>query len=267
MEIVGHRKQREYLKRLAELGKIPHALLFVGPEKVGKKTCALEFARSLLGDFKKTHPDLLLISPEDGEIRIAQVKDLIWKLALKPYSAPLKIAIIDEADKMTRESQNCFLKTLEEPKAKTLLIIVAEHAENLLPTILSRCQLVKFNLVSAKKIAAHFPEEITALCRGAPGRAAQMLAEPRKIAETKEIAGELERAKTGDLASRFQSAKAWAERDDLPEILNIWQDLLRRDLFSPKNVAILKQLQNVSYLIQKTDASRRLALETLMLEF
>lgn len=274
--VIGHQKQLKYLNRLAELKKIPHALLFSGPGKVGKKTVALEFAKSLIGE-KEQHPDLIFLEPEAGkdEIKINQIRELIWKLSLKPYSAPFKIAIIDQADKMTKESQNCFLKTLEDPKDKTLLILIAEHPKNLLATILSRCQTIKFypvkrseieNYLKEKKINQKDLEEILDLASGLPGKAIEICLEPEKLAEIKNISLELQEAMKGDLAYRFQLAKILSERESLGETLEIWQNYLRKDLFSKKNAAILAQIQNISYLIESTQINQRLALETLMLE-
>lgn len=274
--VIGHQKQLKYLNRLAELEKVPHALLFSGPGKVGKKTVALEFAKSLIGE-KEQHPDLIFLEPEAGkdEIKINQIRELIWKLSLKPYSAPFKIAIIDQADKMTKESQNCFLKTLEDPKDKTLLILIAEHPKNLLATILSRCQTIKFYPVKRSEIESYLKEkkinqanleEILDLASGLPGKAIEICFEPEKLAEIRNISLELQEAMKRDLAYRFQLAKILSEREKLRETLEIWQNYLRKDLFSKKNATILTKIQNISYLIGSTQINQRLALETLMLE-
>lgn len=281
--IIGHQKQRQYLKRLAELDKIPHALLLAGPEKVGKKAVAIEFAKSLIGESRGQNPDLILVEPDGGEIKIAQIRDLIWKVSLKPYSAPLKIAIINGADKMTRDAQNCFLKTLEEPKPKTLLILIAEHPETLFATILSRCQMVKFYPVPKSEIEKYLKEKglsqsksekISDVASGLPGRAVEFLLEPQKLIDREKIIGELKEAMEKDLAHRFQLAKALAEKEDIQETLRVWQDYLRglvisslsQSSFLKKNVSFLRQLQNTSYLLQTTNVNQRLALEILMLE-
>lgn len=271
--IIGHSKQREYLKRLAELDKIPHALLFSGLEKVGKKTVALDFARSLIKE-NKEHPDLILIEPEGEGIKIGQVRELIWKLSLRPYSAPFKIAIIDQADKMTKESQNCFLKTLEEPKEKTLLIIIVQHPKNLLPTILSRCQTIKFYPASKIEIENYLKEkglilekikEISDLCSGLPGKAIDLL-DSEKLKEVNRASFLFQEAMKNDLSFRFNLAKDLSEKENILEILEIWENCLRKDIFSKKNFLILKNLQNISYLIQSTQINKRLVLETLMLQ-
>jgi len=120
--IIGHQKQWEFLKFLVKIKKIPHALLFVGPEKIGKKTLALEFASLILKQSLRGHPDFVFLEPINGEIKISQIRELILRLSLKKSSAPFKIVIIDNAHLMNFQAQNCFLKTLEEPKGESVLI-------------------------------------------------------------------------------------------------------------------------------------------------
>ncbi|MDO8663602.1 MAG: hypothetical protein Q7K28_02050 [Candidatus Wildermuthbacteria bacterium] len=299
--LVGHQKQRQYLQRLAKLGKIPHALLFAGPEMVGKRMVALEFAKFLIGEEfrKELHPDLIIVEPEylpkeakedplvrGEEIKIAQIRDLIWKLSLRPYSAPLKVAIINDAHLMTKDSQNCLLKTLEEPTNTTILILISEFPEALLPTIFSRCQFIKFFPVPKEEIEKYIREtgkidgqkrveEISRLAAGRPGLAAEILSEPRKL---EDLRTELTELAEKDLLARFQYAKALAEKDDLREILSAWQSLLRefllvslrsraKGIFSVLKLKnILSQMQNIIFLIQNTNINQRLALEALMLE-
>ena len=132
--MIGHQKQLLFLKNCLEQGRMPHSFLFSGPASLGKKLAALEMAAWL----KCSFPDLIMVEPKEGETKISQIRDLIWKLSLKPYSAPLKVAIVDKAETMNQEAQNCFLKTLEEPKDKTLLILIADQQGPLLQTIISR---------------------------------------------------------------------------------------------------------------------------------
>ncbi|MBI4101653.1 MAG: AAA family ATPase [Candidatus Nealsonbacteria bacterium] len=275
--IIGHQKQRQYLAKLADSGKISHALLFAGQDQLGKKTVALEFAKSLIKEEFRgdQHPDLILVGREAGEseIKIAQIRDLIWKLSLRPYSAPWKIAVLDEADRMTKDAQNCFLKTLEEPTLKTLVILVSSHPNQLLPTILSRCQIVKFYPVPGSEIESYLQkegldrvkiEEVSDLAAGRPGRLMEILRDPEKMAEAKAMVKELQEAMVKNLAFRFQLAKTLADRDNFQETLDVWQNFLRKDVI--KNANPLKQIQNINYFLLNTNVSPRLALEILMLE-
>ncbi len=91
---------------------------------------------------EKSHPDLLVLEP-GLSLGIGQIRSLQKKLALKPYSAPMKAALITQAEKLTVPAQNALLKTLEEPPANTLIILLSPSKEALLPTILSRCQMIQ----------------------------------------------------------------------------------------------------------------------------
>ena len=150
--VIGHQKQWQYLKRMVDSGKIPQALLFSGQEKLGKKKVALEFISLLFKESPIGHPDFLLIEPKERQIKIDQIRDLSWRLSLKPIKSFLKAAIIDQAHLMTIEAQNCFLKTLEEPRGETILILITEYPNFLLPTILSRCEILKFYPVKNEEL-------------------------------------------------------------------------------------------------------------------
>jgi DNA polymerase III subunit delta' len=285
--LIGHEKQLRLLKQSAEKGRLSHAYLFAGPEKVGKKMAALEFASFLFkGELKNNqHPDLILVEPdpESGEIKIAQVRDLIWKLSLKPYSAPLKVAIINLAQTMNQESQNCFLKTLEEPKKDTILILVSEYTRSLLPTIISRCQIINFQPLPRKEIEKFLLEkgldpekikEISSISLGRPGRAIDFL-DSQKLDEFKKNMKTAAGLVGSDFSQRFQYAKEISQKDNLKEILETWlfyfrNLLLEKYLSSALDVGrilnVLKKIQETNSLISNTNVNSRLALEILMLE-
>jgi DNA polymerase III subunit delta' len=147
-------------------GRLGHAYLFVGPHGVGKHTFAHELAKTLLCQTRGepfeacdecsscklvdagTHPDLFMVHrPEEShEFPIRVIKEeLLPSLAMKPALGSRKAAILDDADDLNEEAANCFLKTLEEPPPGSLLILVGgPNAERQLPTILSRCQVIRF---------------------------------------------------------------------------------------------------------------------------
>lgn len=134
--------------------------LWTGPEGSGKKTYALALTRSLFCRegvdcpgcatckqvLNRTHPDFFWLEREEGksEISVESMREVDRKLSNAPFSAPLKVAVVAEADRMNPNAQNAFLKTLEEPPANSLIILIAEKTGNFLPTVLSRCRLIRF---------------------------------------------------------------------------------------------------------------------------
>ncbi len=291
--IIGHQKQWQFLRKSLELGKLSHAYLFSGETQLGKKKFALEFAKLINGEnFDFGHPDLILIEPYEGrEIQIVQIRELIQKLSLKPYSAFLKVAMIDQAHLMNSEAQNCFLKTLEEPKGNTILILITEAPETLFPTIRSRCEIIKFypvkiseieNYLESQGISKEKSKAIARLSLGRPGLAIDFLTNPQKLENQKKIIEELIKISSGktSLSLRFQYAKDLALAPELSEILNIWLSYFRTLLleqFLPPEVKkpeypfsklknIIKQIQNTNFLISTKNINPRLALEILMLE-
>jgi len=156
-------------------GKVGHAYAFVGPAGSGRRATALAFAAELVapGDARQrariergAHPDVRLLepTPPDGNpkgplgIRIDDIRDLEHLARLRPLEAPVKVFIVDEAQRMTLATPQAFLKTLEEPPAHTVLILVLPHARALPPTVLSRCQIVRFAPPAGGSRLALLPE-------------------------------------------------------------------------------------------------------------
>src|SRR3989344_2960025 len=171
-----HQKQFEFLKQKYEAGQLPHAYVFSGPDAGDLKYFAKELVKLVNGknvagsDFaieKETYPDLFIAksqnsksSLKDGEdkreIDIALIREAQNFLSYKSYYGGYKTVIIEDADYMNTEAQNCFLKNLEEPKGDTLILLLSSKPEMLLPTISSRCQQIKFTSDIAEKFS---PEE------------------------------------------------------------------------------------------------------------
>lgn len=140
------------LRRALETGRVAHAYAFIGPAGSGRMTTALAFAAELLGSPSRQHPDLHVIAPTPPEtnpkgaraIRIAAIRELSREAALRPVMAPCKVFILDEAERMTGEAPQAFLKTLEEPPAATVMVLILPRARAVPATVLSRCQVVRF---------------------------------------------------------------------------------------------------------------------------
>ena len=149
--IVGHDLPKQFLLRSLESGRLAHAYLFLGPDGVGKASLARAFAQ-MLG--VQGPADLLWESCREGEksLKIAQARELKQWASLKPWGSPWKLAVVDEAHRMTEEAQNALLKVLEEPPAQMMLILIASSAQTLQSTIVSRCQIVRFGRLSMSEI-------------------------------------------------------------------------------------------------------------------
>ena len=166
-DVLGHSRPITLLQRAIRNGKVVNSYLFLGNEGIGKKVVALQFAKALncLGgeaeggeacdhctSCKKIghalHPDVLLIEPEGQTIKVDQVRQLQKELAYRPYEGKRRVCILTAADRMAPHIPNTLLKTLEEPPLHTVIILLANNSRFILPTILSRCQPVRFNPLS-----------------------------------------------------------------------------------------------------------------------
>ncbi len=159
-DIIGHESQIEELSAGIRSGRIPHALLFAGPRGLGKTKLAREYfkglncltskgdpcdtCRSCIKAEAGTHPDLHFIGPSNGWILVEDIRKIITETGLNPYEARTRVIVIEPAEKLNKASSNALLKTLEEPPAGTIILLVSHKPSLLLPTILSRCQVFRF---------------------------------------------------------------------------------------------------------------------------
>jgi DNA polymerase-3 subunit delta' len=167
--VLGHEAQIRAFERVVQRGRLAHAYLLTGPLGIGKRLFAEELAKSLLCESVAakrleacdhcaacaqiaagTHPDYFVAGrPEESlELPIAVMREFCRKLGLKPARGRGKVAILDDADDLNEEAANCFLKTLEEPPPRSVLFLISTSAERLLPTIVSRCQVIHFQPLS-----------------------------------------------------------------------------------------------------------------------
>ncbi len=258
--IIGHQPILDFLKKSIRNKRLAHAYLFTGSAHLGKKTVALEFVRMLNGSEidQAVHPDVLIIEPEaiekngvkkELEIGIDQARRIQHQMSLFPYQAPYKIALIDQAERMTAEASNCLLKTLEEPLGRAILILITASPDSLLPTIVSRCQLIKFlpvregeigKRISNSKIVLsdtpllrkrrgpqwqplNYLKKIIRLANGRPGLAIQYFEEPALLQAQDEIINQLERLIGADLNEAYQYVENISK--DVPrarQILKSW---------------------------------------------
>jgi DNA polymerase III subunit delta' len=150
--IVDQPRAVELLRRALAGDRVAHAYAFIGPAGAGRMTTALAFAAELLGNPSRQHPDLHVIVPTPPEsnsrgaraIRIDAIRELERVAALRPAVARRKVFVLDEAERMTGDTPQAFLKTLEEPPAATVIVLILPRARAVPATVLSRCQVVRF---------------------------------------------------------------------------------------------------------------------------
>ena len=167
-EIIGNEQIKKELESAVDENKVSHSYMFVGIEGIGKKLMAKSFAqiilctnenkrgchqcKSCIEFVSNNHPDFLYIEPDGNSIKIEQIRYLQRKIQEKPIISNKKVYIINDADKMTTEAQNCLLKTLEEPPEYSTIILIGSNENAFLNTIKSRCMKIAFQPIEAKYI-------------------------------------------------------------------------------------------------------------------
>ena len=165
-KIIGNNLIKEMLAKSIEKGTASHSYLFVGIQGIGKKMLSTEFARQILciekdqaGKCKSciefesnNHPDFMCVEPDGSSIKIDQIRFLQKKIQEKPILSNKKVYIINNAELMTTEAQNCLLKTLEEPPEFAIIILIGSNENAFLSTIKSRCMILHFQPIEDEKI-------------------------------------------------------------------------------------------------------------------
>ena len=282
-EIRGNTPLVEQLRRSAASGRSSHAYLFLGGAGAGKRLIANTFAKALQCEGEKrpcdsckschafnhgNHPDVIYFQPlKNGKTyTIEDVREqLLETVDLKPFQYEKKIYIIEKADTLNIQSQNALLKTLEEPLAHAVFLLLAERAEAFLPTILSRVVVMKIRPLSAETIAdylmqaGHLAEEshiLSAYAQGRIGQALELVEDEGFREMRQDILGKLEVLPSMSEGDAYLLAKDLeGYKNDLRflDIMELWY----RDLLTAKS------LREEGYLIQrdKKDAIFRAAKE------
>src|ERR1700722_5271577 len=145
-EITGNEPIKKYLCRMVEADTIPQSLLFAGPEDADKELFAIAFAKMLVRTENAIHPDIRIYKPEGkiGQHSIQAMREFSEQVYLAPFEAKRKVFIIHDAHRMLSYSANVLLKTFEEPSPDSVIILISHVPDQILPTVLSRCQIIRF---------------------------------------------------------------------------------------------------------------------------
>lgn len=231
-KLVGNERLHEALCHAIVRDRLPHALLFAGPDGVGKRTTALELAKAVTcetpqaGDAcdacpsclradSKEHSDIRVFEPDGAFLKIAQMRDMAREAQYHPFEGRRRVIVVDRAHQMRDEAANAILKTLEEPPPTSLIVLVTDQPYAILETIRSRCQTLRFAPVPAEEIerylAANYrrpSDETRLLSRIAAGRIGRALATDLSVyrEHRKEMLGLIE--VLADDADRLRLMKA-----------------------------------------------------------
>lgn len=261
--LIGHQWVVELLKGHLKNTGPRHAYLFVGPKGIGRRRLALRLAQAINsensttpGEFdpndrvclqfeKMQHPDLSILERQEGDkkIKIDAVRTLQQSLILSPYSAKYRIALLQNFDEATISASNAILKTLEEPPPRVVMMVTAESAEALLPTIVSRCEVVRLRPVPLDEVANglqtqwDIPAEKSRLLAhisgGRPGYAIYLNSNPDLLEQRSQWIDDLETLLSSNRVKRFEyAAKIGKNKEVLPELLQVWLSYWRDILMS-----------------------------------
>lgn len=190
-KIIGNDDNKKLLENTVRSNNVLHSYLFFGTEGIGKKVFAKEFSKMILCNSEdekpcnkcksciefdsNNNPDFFVIEPDGSSIKIEQIRQMQKSILEKPIESNKKVYIINDAETMTKEAQNCMLKTLEEPQDFIVIILIASNENNILPTVKSRCTKIFFrNLddadiikyVNEKNSGIDINKDILKLCNG-----------------------------------------------------------------------------------------------------
>ncbi|MBM7614739.1 DNA polymerase III subunit delta' [Alkaliphilus hydrothermalis] len=285
-EIVGQERIVEILKKTLLNNTFSHAYLFEGLEGLGKKQMALEFAKGVICSQEGmkpcnvcqtcrriqegNYPEVNLIQ-EDGTIKIEKIRELQKDIQMKPYEGRKKIYIINHAENMTVQAQNALLKTLEEPPAYATIILLTVNGNSLLPTIISRCQILKFRPVEIGKIQQVLMEGrgvsreesrmVSSFSNGIIGRALKLLEDEDFKRIREEVLKLTEEMLRRDTINLLESVDFFTkEKNQIEEILDMLVSWYR-DLMIYKETQELHFLMNCDRIEEIQDQSNRIGLK------
>jgi DNA polymerase III subunit delta' len=252
-DVRGHERIKGLLQGALRQGRLPGALLFTGPDGVGKKAMAQAAGRALLcagapvdepcgtcppcnRSGKAIHPDLFLLEPEGTSIKIERVRDMVREIVGGPFEGRARAFVVDQAHLLTEQAQNALLKSLEEPPATSHVMLVTGAPQALLTTIRSRCQTLRVGGLPASVLEELLrerqglaPEEARLRAVLADGSLSAALAfEAGSYAALRDtLLSLLERLPGLGAMEKMEEAESLADADDVPQAMTALRALLR----------------------------------------
>lgn len=288
--LIGHEWAVNLLKQHIASGSVRHAYLFTGPQGVGRRTLAIRLAQALncpqpsasgeaCGVCQTCHqiehmqyPDLEVIQAEQrgGTLRVDQVRELQRHVALAPYQGKYRVALLLFFEEANANTANALLKILEEPPAQVVIILTAESAELLLPTIVSRCEVIRLRPLPQEQVSKALQERwdvpagqatlLASISGGRPGYAMHLYQDPDQLDMRRKWLEEHKKLLTQSLIERFRYAERVAKdreivRNILLIWLSFWRDVLIRASGAKTPLVNLDKDQEIQELAQQVGIS------------
>ena len=287
-ELIGHDWAVNLLKENVARRQVRHAYLITGPQGIGRRTLALRLAQALnclqpsepgvpclkcractqIG--RMQHPDLQIVQAETpgGTLKVDQIRELQHSLSLAPYEARYRVAILLRFEEAHPSAMNALLKTLEEPAAQVILVLTAESAERLLPTIVSRCEVLGLRslpledvsrwLQSQHQLPFEQAELLAHISAGRPGYALHLLTEPEHLEKRQVWLDEHARLLAANRVERFSYVETLAKDKDafrtaLMVWLTYWRDVLMQSAGASAPLANLDRGAEIQKLAERLE--------------
>ena len=257
--IIGNEKIKQTFLDALNSGNISHSYLFVGKAGIGKKQFAKEIAKKVmcLGDEKcescqkfnaNSNPDFQIIDPDGKSIKIEQIRNMQSKILEKPIISSKKVYIIDNSELMSEESQNCLLKTLEEPPEYAMIILISSNENRIIQTIKSRCIIVRFEDLTNEEISKYLNTQdidIIKLCDGSLEKADHIQEKKEIYYKLRDIANNLEKKSLIDVLNN--SELLYNSKDDIIELLDylnvIFFEKCKENINYSKAISIVEKVK------------------------
>jgi len=289
--IAGHEWAVDLLKGHVAQDRMRHAYLFTGSKGVGRRTLALRLAQALNCDQPTasglpclkcrscekiehmTHPDLALVEADriGGTLKVDQIRELQHSLMLTPYEARYRVAILLRFEEANPNAANALLKTLEEPPPKVIIILTANSVENLLPTVVSRCEVLRLRTLALNEVSQWLEDDwdlssdeaglFAHISGGIPGYALRLHKEPELMEKRTVWLEDHQRMISSGRVDRFayiapliypkNPSKTRTElRDRFLLWISLWRDVLHTAIDTSASISNLDQGEVIAGLVE-----------------
>lgn len=263
--LIGNEEVKDILNKTIKNNKLTHSYMFIGPNGIGKTLFAKEFAKMILCESveekpcykckscleleNSNHPDLIIIEPEAGTLKIEKIRQMQEKVLEKPIISNKKVYIIKDADCMTKEAGNCLLKTLEEPPSFITIIMTGSNESMFLNTIRSRCMKIAFNKIQdnllqqyLQKQGINIDNNLLKACEGSIEKAIKVSEKKEQYDNTWEIFKNIEKYKLLDVINKLEFL--YKDKEEIYEILDYINIILKEKILeNPKYIEYIQAVE------------------------